>query len=37
LALIDELIDVFGADRTGIKLSVLNPYNDMEDSNPLAL
>jgi N-ethylmaleimide reductase len=37
MIILDEVINVFGADRTGTKLSVLYPYNDMSDSNPLGL
>jgi N-ethylmaleimide reductase len=28
------LVDVWGADRVGVRLSPLNPFNDMEDSDP---
>jgi hypothetical protein len=31
----DEVIDVFGPQRTGIKLSPLADYNDMVDSDPM--
>ena len=29
-----ELVDVWGAERVGVRLSPLNPFNDMEDSEP---
>jgi N-ethylmaleimide reductase len=29
--------DVFGKDRVGVRISPLNSYNDMKDSDPLAL
>jgi len=35
LAVIDEFIKVFGADRVGIKLTPVGRYNDMHDSDPL--
>jgi len=35
LAVIDEFIKVFGADRVGIKLTPVGKYNDMYDSDPL--
>lgn len=28
------LVDVWGPERVGVRLSPLNPFNDMEDSNP---
>ena len=31
------VIDVAGADKTGLRLSPANPFNDMQDSNPQAL
>jgi N-ethylmaleimide reductase len=31
---IDAAIDVFGADRVGVRISPLVPFNDMKDSNP---
>jgi N-ethylmaleimide reductase len=38
--LLDEVtsavVDAIGADRTGVRLSPLNVYNDMSDSNPRA-
>jgi N-ethylmaleimide reductase len=30
------VVDAIGADRTGVRLSPLNAYNDMSDSNPRA-
>ena len=32
-----EVCDVWGADRVGVRISPLNQYNDMRDSNPQAL
>lgn len=37
IEVIDELIKVFGPNRTGIKLSPVGRYNDMYDSNPREL
>ena len=31
------VVDVAGADKTGLRLSPANPFNDMQDSNPQAL
>jgi N-ethylmaleimide reductase len=31
------VVDVAGADKTGLRLSPVNPFNDMQDSNPQAL
>lgn len=31
------VVDVAGADRVGVRLSPVNPFNDMKDSNPQAL
>jgi N-ethylmaleimide reductase len=31
------VVDVFGKDRVGVRISPLNSYNDMKDSNPLKL
>lgn len=28
------VVDVIGADKTGVRLSPVNPFNDMKDSNP---
>jgi N-ethylmaleimide reductase len=33
----DAAIDVWGADRVGVRISPLNSYNDMRDSDPIAL
>lgn len=33
----DAVIDVWGADRVGVRISPLNSYNDMKDSDPVAL
>lgn len=30
----EALIEVWGADRVGVRLSPLTPFNDMEDSEP---
>ncbi|CDW88259.1 fad fmn-binding family protein [Stylonychia lemnae] len=37
LEILDELIEVFGADRVGIKLSPVCDYNGLADSDPFAL
>lgn len=37
MEVIDALIAVFGADRVGIKVSPIGRYNDMFDSDPIAL
>jgi len=31
------VVDVIGADKVGIRFSPVNPFNDMQDSNPQAL
>jgi len=31
------VVDVAGADKVGIRISPVNPFNDMQDSNPQAL
>lgn len=31
------VVDVAGADRVGVRLSPVNPFNDMKDSNPQAM
>lgn len=31
------VVDVIGADKVGVRLSPVNPFNDMQDSNPQAL
>jgi N-ethylmaleimide reductase len=37
LEIIDQLIEVFGADRVGVKVSPLGRFQDMSDSEPIAL
>jgi len=37
LEVLDATIDVWGADRVGLRLSPLNSYNSMKDSDPVAL
>jgi N-ethylmaleimide reductase len=37
LEVTDAIISVWGADRVGARLSPLNSYNDMRDSDPVAL
>ena len=37
LEVVDAAIAVWGADRVGVRISPLNSYNDMKDSDPLAL
>ena len=37
LEVTDAVIGVWGADRVGVRLSPLNSYNDMRDSDPVAL
>ena len=37
LEVTDAVIGVWGADRTGVRLSPLNSYNDMRDSDPVAV
>ncbi len=34
---VDAAIEVYGADRVGLRISPLVPFNDMVDSNPAAL
>jgi N-ethylmaleimide reductase len=31
------VVDVIGADKVGVRLSPVNPFNDMKDSNPQAM
>jgi N-ethylmaleimide reductase len=31
------VVDVIGADKVGVRLSPVNPFNDMKDSNPQAI
>ncbi len=37
LEVIDAVSSVFGSDRTGVRISPVNSYNSMIDSNPVAL
>lgn len=37
LEVLDAVAGVFGADRTGLRISPLVPFNDMSDSDPAAL
>ena len=37
LEVVDAVIGVWGRDRVGVRLSPLNSYNDMKDSNPVEL
>lgn len=37
LEVVDAVVDAVGADRTGLRLSPQNTFNDIEDSNPQAL
>jgi N-ethylmaleimide reductase len=37
LEVTDAVIGVWGADRVGVRVSPLNSYNDMRDSDPVAL
>ena len=37
LEVTDAVIDVWGADRVGVRISPVNSYNDMRDSDPVAL
>lgn len=37
LEVTDAVIGVWGADRVGVRLSPLNSYNDMRDSDPVAV
>ena len=37
LEVTDAAIEVWGADRVGVRISPLNSYNDMKDSDPVAL
>jgi N-ethylmaleimide reductase len=37
LEVMDAVITVWGADRVGVRISPLNSYNDMKDSDPVAL
>ena len=37
LEVVDAVVSVCGAGRTGVRISPLNSYNDMKDSDPIAL
>jgi N-ethylmaleimide reductase len=37
LEVVDAITEVWGADRVGVRISPLNSYNDMKDSEPVAL
>ncbi|NOT17310.1 MAG: alkene reductase [Sulfuriferula sp.] len=37
LAITQAVVAVCGADRVGVRLSPINPFNDMRDSNPQAI
>ena len=37
LEVVDVVAGVWGADRVGVRISPLNSYNDMKDSDPVAL
>ena len=37
LEVVDAVIDAVGADRTGLRISPQNTFNDIDDSNPQAL
>ena len=37
LEAVDTVVAVWGADRIGVRISPLNSYNDMKDSDPVAL
>lgn len=37
LEVVDAVVTVWGADRVGVRISPLNRYNDMQDSDPVAL
>lgn len=37
LEVTDAVVNTIGADKTGVRLSPVNPFNDMKDSNPQAL
>jgi N-ethylmaleimide reductase len=37
LEVLDEIITVWGSDRVGVRLSPYGTFNDMSDSNPIAL
>jgi N-ethylmaleimide reductase len=37
LEVVDAVVKVAGADKVGVRLSPVNPFNDMQDSNPQVL
>ena len=37
LEVVKAVVDVVGADKVGVRISPVNPFNDMKDSNPQAL
>ena len=37
LEVVDEVVEIWGKDRVGVRISPLNSYNDMKDSDPVAL
>ncbi len=37
MQVVGAVVDTIGADRTGVRLSPVNPFNDMRDSQPQAL
>lgn len=37
MQVVEAVVNEVGADRTGVRLSPVNPFNDMRDSNPQAL
>lgn len=37
LEVTEAVVNVIGADKTGLRLSPVNPFNDMKDTNPQAL
>jgi N-ethylmaleimide reductase len=37
LEVTQAVVDVIGADKTGLRLSPVNPFNDMKDSDPQAI
>lgn len=37
MEVIEAVVKIIGADKTGVRLSPVNPFNDMKDSNPQAM
>jgi N-ethylmaleimide reductase len=37
LEVVDAVVKIAGADKVGVRLSPVNPFNDMQDSNPQVL